>query len=159
MSKTFLSSLEINILKFFSIRFATGCQDNCYQYDLSKFNSYQFRELIEWHLQISLLGKNFNLKLLPAFPFKVQISGNLLSKNIFEPLQKNFHVTLKIFYNTKEQKEPPDVFYKKDPPKNFKNWQVTPQTSCLWPATLLKKRLWHKYFPVNSAKFLRTHFL
>ena len=27
------------------------------------------------------------------------------------------------------------------------------------PATLLKKRLWHNCFPVNSAKFLRTSFL
>ena len=26
------------------------------------------------------------------------------------------------------------------------------------PATLLKKRLWHKRFPVNFAKFLRTPF-
>ena len=26
------------------------------------------------------------------------------------------------------------------------------------PATLLKKRLWHKCFPVNFAKFLRTPF-
>ena len=27
------------------------------------------------------------------------------------------------------------------------------------PATLLKIRLWHRCFPVNFAKFLRTHFL
>ena len=27
------------------------------------------------------------------------------------------------------------------------------------PATLLKKRLWEKCFPVNFAKFLRTPFL
>ena len=27
------------------------------------------------------------------------------------------------------------------------------------PATLLKKRLWHRCFLVNFAKFLRTHFL
>ena len=27
-----------------------------------------------------------------------------------------------------------------------------------WPATLLKKRLWHRCFPVNFAKFLRTPF-
>ena len=27
------------------------------------------------------------------------------------------------------------------------------------PATLLKKRLWHRCFPVNFAKFLRTPFL
>ena len=26
------------------------------------------------------------------------------------------------------------------------------------PATLLKKRLWHSFFPVNFAKFLRTPF-
>ena len=29
----------------------------------------------------------------------------------------------------------------------------------LRPATLLKKKLWHSCFPVNFAKFLRTHFL
>ena len=29
----------------------------------------------------------------------------------------------------------------------------------LRPATLLKKRLWHRCFPVNFAKFLRTHFV
>ena len=29
----------------------------------------------------------------------------------------------------------------------------------LMPATLLKKRLWHRCFPVNFAKFLRTPFL
>ena len=28
-----------------------------------------------------------------------------------------------------------------------------------WPATLLKKGLWHKYFPVNFEKFLRTTLL
>ena len=29
----------------------------------------------------------------------------------------------------------------------------------LRPATIFKKRLWHRYFPVNFAKFLRTPFL
>ena len=29
----------------------------------------------------------------------------------------------------------------------------------LRPATLLKKSLWHRCFPVNFAKFLRTPFL
>ena len=28
-----------------------------------------------------------------------------------------------------------------------------------WPATLLKKGLWHKCFPVNFARFLSTPFL
>ena len=29
----------------------------------------------------------------------------------------------------------------------------------LRPVTLLKKKLWHRYFPVNFAKFLRAPFL
>ena len=33
------------------------------------------------------------------------------------------------------------------------------QASHLRPATLLKKRLWHRCFPVNFVKFLRTAFL
>ena len=35
-------------------------------------------------------------------------------------------------------------------------------STCAWglePATLLKKRLWHRCFPVNFVKFLRTPFL
>ena len=33
------------------------------------------------------------------------------------------------------------------------------KVACLKPATLLKRRLWHRCFPVNFAKFLRTPFL
>ena len=33
------------------------------------------------------------------------------------------------------------------------------KVAILRPATLLKKRLWHRCFPVNFAKFLRTPFL
>ena len=30
---------------------------------------------------------------------------------------------------------------------------------CLWPAILLKKSVWHRYFPVKFAKFLRKPIL
>ena len=43
------------------------------------------------------------------------------------------------------QKQPPEVFCKK-------------RCSYTAPATLLKKGLWHRCFPVNFAKFLRTTF-
>ena len=33
------------------------------------------------------------------------------------------------------------------------------QFTDLRPASLFKKRLWHRFFPVNLAKFLRTLFL
>ena len=32
------------------------------------------------------------------------------------------------------------------------------KVACLRPATLLTKRLWHRWFPVNFAKFVRKHF-
>ena len=40
-----------------------------------------------------------------------------------------------------------------------KKWQVNWIEQVAWPATLLKKRIWHKCFPVNFAKFLRTRFV
>ena len=58
----------------------------------------------------------------------------------------------------------PEVFYKKDVHRYFAKF--TGKNLCqsfffnkvagLRPATLLKKRLWHRFFPVNFAKFLRT---
>ena len=55
----------------------------------------------------------------------------------------------------------------KDVLKNFANftgkhlWQSLffNKVRGITPATLLKKRLWHKCFPINVAKFLRTPFL
>ena len=43
------------------------------------------------------------------------------------------------------------MFGKKGVLKNFTKFTA--------PATLLKKRLWHRCFPVSFAKFLRTPFL
>ena len=74
---------------------------------------------------------------------------------------------LKIFHFTR-QKQPPEVFCnKKSVLRNIAKF--TGKYLCqslffnkvagLRPVTLLKKRLWHRYFPVNFAKFLRTSFL
>ena len=49
------------------------------------------------------------------------------------------------------QKQPPEVFCKKGVLRNFSKF-----TGGLRPATLLKKRLWYRYFPVNFAKFQNT---
>ena len=45
--------------------------------------------------------------------------------------------------------------------RNFEKFTGKPCARVFFtkPATLLKKRLWHMYFPVNFAKFLRTPFL
>ena len=59
------------------------------------------------------------------------------------------------------QKQPPEVFCKKDVFRNFTKF--TGKHLCQSHffnkvAGILKKRLWHRCFPVNFAKFLRTLF-
>ena len=74
-----------------------------------------------------------------------------------------------IFWKTSKpyRSSRPEVFCKKGVLRNFAKF--TGKRLCqslffnkvagLRPATLLKKRLWHRRFPVNSGKFLRTPFL
>ena len=50
----------------------------------------------------------------------------------------------------------PEVFCKKGVLRIFTKF--TGKHLCQGPATLLKKRLWHRSFPVNFAKFLRAPF-
>ena len=64
------------------------------------------------------------------------------------------------------QKQPPEVFYEKGVLWNFTKFTgkhlcqsvVFNKAAWLRPATLLKKRLWHRCFLVNFAKLLRTTF-
>ena len=61
----------------------------------------------------------------------------------------------------------PEVFCKKGGLRNFAKFtgkhlyksRLFNKVAGLRPATLLKKRLWHRCFPLNFAKFLRTPFL
>ena len=65
------------------------------------------------------------------------------------------------------QKQPPEVFYKKGVLRKLSKFTGKHLCQSLFfnkaaglrPATLLKKRLWHRCFPVNFEKFLRTPFL
>ena len=60
----------------------------------------------------------------------------------------------------------PEVFYRKGVLRNFSKLTGKHLFQSLFfnkvagvrPETLLKKRLWHRCFPVNLAKFLRTPF-
>ena len=61
----------------------------------------------------------------------------------------------------------PEVFCKKRVLRNFAKFRGKHLCQSLFfnkvadlkPATFLKKRLWHRCFPVNFAEFLRTSFL
>ena len=65
-------------------------------------------------------------------------------------------------YNYSYKKQPPKVLYKKGVLRNFTKFTGKHLFQSLFfnkvagmrPATLLKKRIWHRYFPVNYAKFL-----
>ena len=65
------------------------------------------------------------------------------------------------------QKQPPEMFYKKVVLGNFAKFtgkhlchsHFFNKVADLSPATLFKKRLWHRCFPINFSKFLRTPFL
>ena len=66
-----------------------------------------------------------------------------------------------------KQKQPPEVFYKKGVLRNFTKFirkhlclsLFFNKVAGLRPAALLKKRLWHRCFPVNFVTFLITPFL
>ena len=68
--------------------------------------------------------------------------------------------------NKKWQKQPPRGI-KKGVLRNFAKFTgkhlcqslFFDKVAGLISATLLKKRLWHRCFPVNFVEFLRTHFL
>ena len=59
---------------------------------------------------------------------------------------------------TKDRSSRPEVFYKKGVLRNFTKLTGKQLCQSLRPATLSKKRLWHKCFPVNFVKFLNTFF-
>ena len=71
------------------------------------------------------------------------------------------------FSNSKHGSIRPEAFCKKDVLKNFAKFAgkhlcqslFLNKVASLRPGTSLKNRLWRRYFPVNFAKFLRTHFL
>ena len=86
-------------------------------------------------------------------------------KKLYSGLQMLQHDTNLDIHNI--QKQPPEVFYVKGVLRNFHKtcrkhlWQSLffNKVAGIRPATLLKKRLWHRYFPVSFMKFLRTPFL
>ena len=84
--------------------------------------------------------------------------------------QKYFYdkMDLKLFYFhvTNYRSSRPEVFCRKGLLRNFATFTGKHLCQSLFfnkvaglrPATLSKKRLWHRCFPVNVAKFLRTPF-
>ena len=100
----------------------------------------------------------------------VNYSGDSFLEMLFLQFgkQENFmwESLLQIVSETFTRGSRPELFCKKGVLRNF--GKLTGKHLCqrlflnkntgLWPATLLLKRLWGRYFPVNFPKFLRTPF-
>ena len=91
-----------------------------------------------------------------------------ISTTEYEPIRKRIgdkNLSVELLSVLKSSRQ--EVFCKKVVLKNFFKFTVKHlchglffnKVAGLRPATLLKKRLWHRCFPVNFAKFLRTPFL
>ena len=86
------------------------------------------------------------LTCLRAFIFHVLTCLQPLTKYI----EAHFYTLHYCFSLEYLQKQPPEVFFNKI---------LFNKIAGLRPATLLKKKLWHRCFPMNFAKFLRRPFL
>ena len=94
---------------------------------------------------------NLNWCLLPKFGEHYSLSWIHQMRMILQlwRLPSNYSTQSWVFLLSKfSQKQPPDMFCKKGVLRNFAGG----------PVTLFKKRIWHRCFPVNFAKFLRTPF-
>ena len=96
-----------------------------------------FLKILQYSHKNSFFNKNAGLQAL-SFIKKI------LEHRCFLRTLRNFHLNSR-----------PEVFRKKGVLRSFTKFTGR----YLRPATLLKKRLWHRCFPVNFAKFLKTPFL
>ena len=107
-------------------------------------------------LELRKLNSNKNVDLLKIVLIRVFVLT--FKKNHIAELERH------IKYSTKTicQRKPPEAVVQMCSVKKVfleisQNSQENTYVS-VWSATLLKKRLWHRCFPVNFAKFLRTTF-
>ena len=88
----------------------------------------------------------------------------ILTIQLLMKYQKKFNSGT--YRNTQCWSSSPEVFYKKGVLRNFLKFTGKHLCQSLFftkvagqsPATLLKERLWHRCFPVDFVKFLRTPF-
>ena len=125
--------------------------------------SFPALEVLLWNIWKTFLWENVRTFLI--FILESSISRNI--KNYFRAGFFNFSSSesslLKYKKNMRLESSistsnRPEVFCKKVVLRNFTKFTGKYLCQSLRPATLLKKRLWHRCFPANFVKFLRTSF-
>ena len=112
------------------------------------------------------LGKPTLISKKNCFLIRLHSSTFVYTRQHLSRLVIYFHVS--IDFSTKKEisrSSRPEVSCKKGVLRNFPKFTGKHLSQSLFfnkvagsPATLLRKRLWHRCFPVNFAKFLRTFF-
>ena len=116
---------------------------------------------------VSIVKSLFIIDSIIVHVMDVKLIGlQLLAKHFPSFLYKDF-IAVGMIQCIRYKNSRPGVFCKKDVLRNFAKFTgkhlcqslFFNKVACLRPATLLKKRLWHRYFYANFVKFLRTPFL
>ena len=101
---------------------------------------------------------------LDSWKFLAKVPPILKCLNLIVSIMSQFILT---YFSCPVQRQSPEVFCKKGVLKSFAKFTGKHLCQSLFynkvaglrPTTLLKKRLWHRCFPVNFAKFLGKPFL
>ena len=116
------------------------------------------KNLMIWRVKLQFMKKTINILLIKCDNIEQKSRRNCLRIHGIEckSNKNNEDVTEKV------RSSRPKVFCKKGVHRNFSKFTGKHLCQSLFfnkVDSLLKKRLWHRCFPVNFAKFLRTPFL
>ena len=104
---------------------------------------------VSWYIQ-GVLNRNVGRKWAHYSPVFFHISP------VFLPLTLNMFLSAWICLWETQKSSRPEVSCKRDVLGNFAKFTGKHLCQRLRPATLLKKGLWRRCFPVNFTKFIRT---
>ena len=111
----------------------------------------QFSSMVSFRYVLIILNFFFCFMSNKCFLILLNFTRCLFSVNTIHLLIETYAMNV--------QKQPPEAFYKKMCSWKFHKIRRKTPARGLRPATLLKKRLWYRCFPVNFVQFPRTPFL
>ena len=113
---------------------------------------------IHWRRSVKKLYLNFSQTSQENTFVGIFFSKSCLSSacKFFKKSLKNTYFEKYLLLTSTSSRQ--EAFCKKGVPRNFTKFTGKHLCQSLRPATLLKMKLWNRYFPVNFAKFLRTLF-
>ena len=122
------------------------------------YNQNKYSNIIKFGTKYKLFFPLYQITLFLAFGQAKKIFSYHILMNILIYILFCDKKLLKSLVTTTIGSSRPEVFCKKGVLGNFTKFTGKHLWQSLFFATLLKKRVWHRCFPVNFVKFLRTPF-